>query len=140
MQESELTYDDLVAETRAEVAAIGCRQLRTPEEVDAWLDSHEGLSVVFFNSLCGCTMASARPALKLALDAESFDVVTVFAGVDKEATERLRDRTAEFPPSSPSFLFVKDGAAVELFERESIKGRQPKDVAEELVERVRNRR
>lgn len=140
MQESELTYDDLVAETRAEVEAIGCRQLRTPDDVDAWIDGHEGLSIVFFNSLCGCTSASARPGLRIALAEEPFDVVTVFAGTDKEATARMRERFSEYPPSSPSFLLVKDGAALELFERERIKGRQPKDVAADLVARIRAHR
>lgn len=130
-------YDDLIAQTRSDVESLGCTQLETPEAVDAWKAGSSGLAIVFFNSLCGCAGASARPGLRIALESERPDeLVTVFAGTDREATARMREIFSGFPPSSPSFLFVKDGEAVELFERERILGRQPADVGSDLVERI----
>lgn len=131
------SYDGMVSDARAQVESIGCTQLETPEAVDAWKEKTKGLSIVFFNSLCGCAGASARPGLRIALESERPDeLVTVFAGTDREATERMRAIFSAFPPSSPSFLFVRDGEAVELFERERILGRQPADVGSDLVERI----
>ena len=140
MQED--SYEERIADVRSQVIGLGCGELRTPEAVDAWIDTHSGLGIVFFNSMCGCAGASARPALKIALASEELDsLVTVFAGTDREATARMRERFSSFPPSSPSFLFVRDGGAVELFERERIVGRQPADVASDLIDRIRaNRR
>jgi putative YphP/YqiW family bacilliredoxin len=130
--------ETIISKTREQIASIGCTQLTTPEAVDAWIDGQSGLSIVFFNSLCGCTSASARPGLSFALEAERPDsLVTVFAGVDREATQRMRERFLSFPPSSPSFLFVKDGHGVELYERERIIGRQPSDVGSAIAERIR---
>lgn len=130
-------YDEALERSRSAVASMGCVQLTTPEAVDSWFEGHSGFSIVFFNSLCGCVGASARPALAQVLEEESCEVVTVFAGVDREATQRMRERFS-FPPSSPSFLFVRDGVGLELFERERIVGRQPDDVARELLESVRS--
>ena len=130
-------YESVVNGVREQVRGIGCEELTTPEAVDSWIDSQSGLGIVFFNSMCGCAGASARPGLEIALSSERPDsLVTVFAGTDHEATARMRERFSSFPPSSPSFLFVKDGVAVELFERERIIGRQPADVGSDVVERI----
>ena len=130
-------YDQAVEQTRSAVASMGCAQLTTAEAVDSWAAGRPAVSIVFFNSLCGCAGASARPALALVLAEERMEVVTVFAGVDREATQRMRERFSAFPPSSPSFLLVRNGEGVELFERERIVGRQPADVARDLLERIR---
>ena len=47
---------------------------------------------------------------------------TVFAGQDKEATERAREYMAPYPPSSPSIALFKDGQLVHFIERHEIEG------------------
>jgi len=41
-------------------------------------------------------------------------LVTVFAGVDAEATKSARDMMVPFPPSSPSIALFKDGELVHM--------------------------
>src|SRR5690625_5352651 len=62
------------------------------------------------NSVCGCAGGIARPAASNAIhyDKVPEHLVTVFAGQDKEATEKVRTYFGEYPPSSPSFAFLKD--------------------------------
>jgi putative YphP/YqiW family bacilliredoxin len=43
--------------------------------------------------------------------------VTVFAGVDRDAVERVRDYMAAYPPSSPSMGLFKDGKLVFVLQR-----------------------
>ena len=132
-------YQELIDDTRSHVEEIGCTQLRSVDDVDAWLDDQSGRAIVFFNSMCGCAGASARPGLELAKDRLEAELVTLFAGIDREATARMRERTADFPPSSPAFLVFKDGSPVGLFERERILGQDPRDVADQLVAFVKER-
>jgi putative YphP/YqiW family bacilliredoxin len=61
-------------------------------------------------------------------------LVTVFAGQDKEATERAREYFVGYPPSSPSFALLKDGKIVAMVERHEIEGREPHEVAARLEE------
>jgi putative YphP/YqiW family bacilliredoxin len=58
--------------------------------------------------------------------------VTVFAGQDKEATARLRERLAGFAASSPSMAIFRDGRPVWFFSRGEIQGRSPEAVATAL--------
>lgn len=59
-------------------------------------------------------------------------MVTVFAGVDNEATKSARDMMVPFPPSSPSIALFKDGALVHMIERHHIEGRPAELIAENL--------
>lgn len=52
-------------------------------------------------------------------------LVTVFAGQDKEATARARDYFEGYPPSSPSFAILKDGKIMKMVERHEIEGHEP---------------
>ena len=60
-------------------------------------------------------------------------MITVFAGNDREATQRAREYFVGFRPSSPSIALMKDGQVVKMFERWQIEGRQAHDIASELV-------
>ena len=46
--------------------------------------------------------------------------VTVFAGVDIEATKKAREYLLPYPPSSPSIALFKDGELVHMIERHVI--------------------
>ena len=52
-------------------------------------------------------------------------LVTVFAGQDKEATEKARSYFTGYPPSSPSFALLKDGKICSMVERHQIEGFDP---------------
>ena len=62
------------------------------------------------------------------------NLVTVFAGVDKEATEKAREYMIPFPPSSPSIALFKGGELVHMLERHHIEGRPAELIAENLVD------
>ena len=111
----------------------GFDSLSTPAEVDEALQS-EGTVLLVVNSVCGCAAANARPGAKISLEHEKAPSkkVTVFAGVDKEATERARELLVPYPPSSPSIALFKDGKLVHMLERHHIEGRSADVIAENL--------
>jgi putative YphP/YqiW family bacilliredoxin len=59
-------------------------------------------------------------------------LATVFAGVDKEATDKARAHMIPFPPSSPAMALFKDGELVHMLERHHIEGRPAEMIAENL--------
>jgi putative YphP/YqiW family bacilliredoxin len=62
-------------------------------------------------------------------------LVTVFAGMEREAVDRVRQLHAEAaPPSSPSMVLFKDGKVAAMFPRSEIEGRMPQEIAEGLAE------
>lgn len=126
--------DEITIPCRQELVAMGVKELKTPEEVDSELTNQTGTSLVFVNSVCGCAAGSARPALRLALEHSSKPdkVVTVFAGVDAEATNKARQYMAGVQPSSPSIALFKDGELVYMIERYMIEGRYPDQIADAL--------
>lgn len=121
---------------RTELTDVGVTELRTPEDVDAVFGSkQEGTMLLVINSVCGCAAGNARPGLRIALEnAKTPDnLYTVFAGQDREATERARSYFSEFPPSSPSFAFFKDGEIKAMVPRHRVEGRSAQEVADDLV-------
>ncbi len=120
---------------RDELTKIGVEELRTPAEVDAALNG-SGTVLVFVNSVCGCAAGGARPALRLALQNGTLPdrTVTVFAGQDKEATQRARELFPGYPPSSPQIALMQDGKVVHMIQRHHIEGRTPEMIAENLKE------
>lgn len=120
---------------RTELTDLGITELRTPEEVDAVLGAKpKGTLLLVINSVCGCAAGNARPGVRLALqqDRKPDHVYTVFAGQDKEATARAREYFSDFPPSSPSFAFFKDGEIKAMVPRHRVEGRTAQDVATDL--------
>jgi putative YphP/YqiW family bacilliredoxin len=127
-------YDPMqVQPMRDELTSIGVKELLTPEEVDAAI-AQPGTTLVFVNSVCGCAAGGARPGLRLALknDVLPDNIVTVFAGQDREATQRARDHFHGYPPSSPQIALMRDGKVVHLIPRHHIEGRSPEMIAENL--------
>lgn len=125
--------NDIVRQAREEIEAAGYKQLRTPEEVDEALQK-SGTTLVMINSVCGCAGGIARPAASHAIhyDKRPDHLVTVFAGQDKEATERARSYFTGYPPSSPSFALLKDGKIMTMIERHEIEGHDPMSVVAKL--------
>ncbi|MBY0244798.1 MAG: BrxA/BrxB family bacilliredoxin [Sphingobacteriaceae bacterium] len=124
----------LVAPMRAELTNIGFESLSTSSEVDSAIKS-EGTVFVVVNSVCGCAAANARPAIKIATEnaKRPSKLVTVFAGVEKEAVDQARNYMMPFPPSSPAMALFKDGKLVHMIERHQIEGRPAQMIADSLI-------
>ena len=120
-----------------ELVAVGFTPLTSPEEVDAVLgDSPSGTVLLVINSVCGCAAGSCRPAVMEALQNKRIPdrLVTVFAGVDTEATEQARSYLTGYAPSSPNIILIKDGNPIMVMERRHIEGSMPQEIAEVLRE------
>ena len=125
---------ELTAPMAKDLTEFGFEALSTPEEVAEVLDQKEGTARVVVNSVCGCAAANARPGAKLAAqhDKTPDRMVTVFAGVDQEATAKAREYMLPYPPSSPSIALFKDGELVHFLERHHIEGRPAEVIAQNL--------
>jgi putative YphP/YqiW family bacilliredoxin len=115
---------------------FGFEGLSTPDQVSEVLDRKEGSVLVVVNSVCGCAAGNARPGAKMAVrhGKRPDQIVTVFAGVDKEAVERARDYMLPYPPSSPSIALFKDGKLVHMLERRHIEGNSADAIANNLIQ------
>src|SRR5690625_3889833 len=93
---------EMVKPMREDLTSAGFSELHTKEDVDNTI-KQEGTTLLVVNSVCGCAAANARPAAKEAMtNANKPDrATTVFAGVDREATDAARELMIPFPPSSP---------------------------------------
>lgn len=120
---------------RSELTDLSVKELTTPEDVDQVFTNQKGTMLLVINSVCGCAAGNARPGLKLATGhpRQPDTIYTVFAGQDKEATNRAREYFSEYPPSSPAFAFFKDGEVKAMIPRHRIEGRTALDVADDLV-------
>jgi putative YphP/YqiW family bacilliredoxin len=128
-------YDErIVTPMREELTSLGIQETKTAQEVDAVLAEKKGTVLVVVNSVCGCAAGNARPAVAMALENGVLPdkMITVFAGNDREATQRAREYFVGYRPSSPSIALLRDGQVVKMFERWQIEGRQAHDLAVEL--------
>lgn len=118
---------------REELTTLGFEELFQEGDVDTAL-AKEGTTLVVVNSICGCAAANARPGVRMSLgqDKTPDNLYTVFAGVDREATDAARAKMIPFPPSSPSIALFKDGELVHMIERHHIEGRPAEMIAENL--------
>ncbi|WP_299337822.1 BrxA/BrxB family bacilliredoxin [uncultured Psychroserpens sp.] len=126
---------ELVKPMREDLTKVGFEELHTADAVDAAL-AKEGTTLVVVNSVCGCAAANARPGARQSLqNAKRPDhIVTVFAGVDREAVDKAREHMVPFPPSSPSMALFKNGELVHMLERHHIEGRPAELIAENLMD------
>jgi putative YphP/YqiW family bacilliredoxin len=130
-------YDPIkVRPMREELTEIGFSELLTPSDVDAALSDRSGTTFVVVNSVCGCAAGAARPAAKLALSdgPTPKTLVTVFAGMEREAVERARSYFVGYEPSSPQMVLFKQGELVHMLERKDIEGREVAAIAADLKE------
>lgn len=128
-------YDPMLVEPmRRELTSNGVKELRSAEEVDKVMQL-PGTTLVVVNSVCGCAAGCARPGVVQSLKHEVLpdNIVTVFAGQDKEATARAREYFTDQPPSSPSIGLLQDGKLIGMIHRHQIEGRTPEMIAEALT-------
>ena len=124
---------ELVKPMREDLTKVGFTELHNAEDVNSTL-SKPGTTLVVVNSVCGCAAANARPAAAMSLqnDKKPDQIVTVFAGVDKEAVDAARAHMIPFPPSSPCMALFKNGELVHMLERHHIEGRPADMISDNL--------
>lgn len=129
-------YDPvLVQPMRDEVTRLGVKELHTPADVDAAM-KQSGTTLVFVNSVCGCAAGGARPGLALSLmqGKKPDHLVTVFAGMEREAVARAREYFKPYQPSSPQIALLRNGEVVQMWQRHDIEGRDPSTIAQSLAD------
>ena len=125
----------MVIPMREELVRAGIKETRTAEEVDATL-AEPGTTLVVVNSICGCAAGKARPGIRMALANaanQPDQKITVFAGQDREATERARSYFEGNPPTSPAVAILRDGKLVYLMQRFVIEQSTAQEIAGELI-------
>ena len=124
---------ELVKPMREDLTSVGFIELKDSSDVNTNLPNSK-TAVIIVNSVCGCAAANARPGIKNSLNNEKTPekLFTVFAGVDKEATDAARSLMIPFPPSSPCIALFKDGELVHMLERHHIEGRSAEVISENL--------
>jgi putative YphP/YqiW family bacilliredoxin len=124
----------LVAPMREDLTKVGFEELKDADAVKQAIES-EGTVFVMVNSVCGCAAANARPAARIAAANEKHPtkLVTVFAGMEKDAVDTARNYMLPYPPSSPAMALFKDGKLVHMIERHQIEGRPAQMIADNLI-------
>ena len=128
-------YDpQIVKPMREELTNIGFQELKTADEVDGVLATEQDTVLVVVNSVCGCAAGGCRPGVALALKNEKLPkkLTTVFAGQDKEATDKARSYFLGIPPTSPAIALMKEGKVADMLHRQDIEGSSPEQIAEKL--------
>ncbi|MBU8907313.1 BrxA/BrxB family bacilliredoxin [Desertibacillus haloalkaliphilus] len=132
-------YEDymkqIVQPMREELTQAGVKELTTEADVEAFMNEVTGTTLVVVNSVCGCAAGLARPAAVSSLNHEVTpdQIVTVFAGQDKEATAKMRTYFEGYPPSSPSMALLKGKEVVHFIPREEIEDRSLEEILENIT-------
>ncbi len=124
----------MIAPMREELTSAGIRETRSAAEVDNAIQQ-KGTVMVVVNSVCGCAAGRMRPGVRAAVQhsVRPDRIVTVFAGQDREATEKARSYFTGYPPSSPSIAILRDGKLVYMMQRSDIETSTPEMIATTLA-------
>ena len=124
----------MVIPMREELTRAGIEEARTAAEVDTAL-ARPGTTILVVTSICGCAAGKKRPGVRLAMQntVKPDHSITVFAGQDREATERARSYFEGQPPTSPAIALLRDGKLVYLMQRHVIEGATAQSIGQELA-------
>jgi putative YphP/YqiW family bacilliredoxin len=124
----------MVIPMREELTRAGIQEARSSADVDAAV-AQPGTTMIVVNSICGCAAGKMRPGVRLALQnaVKPDQSVTVFAGQDREATDRARGYFQGNPPTSPAIALFRDGQLVYLMQRSAIETSTAPAIAQELT-------
>ena len=100
----------MVAPMRKELTDLGFEELRTPEQVQEFVNRQDDLALVVVNSVCGCAAANARPGIRKALEHASAPKarVTVFAGMETDAVDEMRTHFCHNLHPPPALLCLRE--------------------------------
>ncbi|HMS66337.1 MAG TPA: BrxA/BrxB family bacilliredoxin [Ignavibacteria bacterium] len=132
-------YDPIMVQPmRDEAKAIGFKEVYTPDEVNTELKK-SGTTLVFVNSVCGCAAGKARPGLSAAIDWAKENnlmpdnLITVFAGMEKDAVNEARKYFKGEVPTSPQMALLKDGELLHMIQRLDIENNDANAVANKIA-------
>ena len=127
--------DELTKPMIEELTSVGFTELKDAETVVSELHKDSGKCLVLINSVCGCAAGAARPGVKHSLTISEIKpdkLYTVFAGVDSEAVNKIREMCLPYPPSSPAIALFDNGELIHFVERHHIEGRNASMISEHL--------
>jgi putative YphP/YqiW family bacilliredoxin len=124
----------MVIPMREELTRAGIRETKTAADVEQAVAA-PGTTMVVVNSICGCAAGKMRPGVRMAMQNANLpdQKITVFAGQDREATDKARSYFAGHPPTSPSIGILRDGKLVYLMQRSAIETSTAPAIASELA-------
>lgn len=124
----------MIAPMREELTSAGIQEARTAAEVENAV-KQKGTTMVVVNSVCGCAAGRMRPGVRAAVrnSVRPDRIITVFAGQDRDATEKARTYFTGYPPSSPSIGLLRDGELVFMMQRSDIEMSSPEMIASALT-------
>ncbi len=126
--------EPMIAPMRQELSRLGIQETRTAADVDNAVNA-PGTVMIVVNSVCGCAAGKMRPAVRQALQHAVLPdkTVSVFAGQDRDATDKARGYFTGYAPSSPSIGILRDGKLVYMMERYQIESRDMNSIAADLT-------
>lgn len=124
----------MVIPMREELTRAGIQEARSGSEVDSAI-AEPGTTMVVVNSVCGCAAGKMRPGVRMALQhtQKPDRAISVFAGQDREATDKARGYFGGHPPTSPAIAIMRDGQLVYLMQRSAIETSNAPAIAQELA-------
>jgi bacilliredoxin len=124
----------MIAPMREELTSAGIQEARTAAAVENAIQQ-KGTTLVVVNSVCGCAAGRMRPGVRTAVrnGVRPDRIITVFAGQDRDATEKARTYFSGYPPSSPSIGLLRDGQLVFMMQRSDIEMSSPEMIASALT-------
>lgn len=126
--------EPMIAPMRQDLTRFGVEETRTAAEVEM-AAQQPGTVMIVVNSVCGCAAGKMRPAVGRAMQHGVLPdrSITVFAGQDRDATEKARALFTGYAPSSPSIGLLRDGKLVYMMERHQIETRDAGAIAADLT-------
>ena len=127
--------DELTKPMIEELTSVGFTELKDAETVVSELNDKSRKCLVLINSVCGCVAVAARPGVKHSLtisDKKPDKLYTVFAGVDFDAVNKIREMCLPYPPSSPAIALFDNGELIHFVERHHIEGRDASMISDHL--------
>ena len=124
--------EEVVKPMKLELTSNGFVELSNDDDIKKLID--DDTSVIMVNSVCGCAAANARPGVIMSLNNEKTpkNLYTVFAGVDFDAVDKIREMCLPYPPSSPAIALFDNGSLIHFVERHHIEGRNALMISEHL--------
>lgn len=124
----------MVQPMRDELTDVGVKELYTAEDVTQILEDSSKTTLLFVNSVCGCAAGQARPGLIASLDNKILpnNIVTAFAGMEKEAVQKARSYFTGYPPSSPCLAVFREGEMVHFIQRTDFLNQSAETIAKTL--------
>jgi len=129
----------IVKPMREELVQANFTELTTDQDVETFMESVEGVTLVVVNSVCGCAAGLARPAAVQAVETsvkKPDHLVTVFAGQDKEATAKMREYFVNYAPSSPSMAILKGKEVLHFIPRDDIEDHEVEEIVQNLTDAI----